>query len=179
MSSMAAAEGSTWEGSAPKIQATSMHSVGRTRLPPASMEYLIASSNPPSRSSSVNLSPCRYSSKTRLCVSHRTWLCVMLAPSAMPHLTVNPQPGAPQYPAHERRSLLTGEPRGELDGLVDGDLGRDIVDVEHLVEREAQYGAVYGAHAMHRPSFGDLGEHGIEVFLLLLDPACEPDGVLI
>jgi predicted secreted hydrolase len=38
MSSMAAADGSTRAGSDPKTQATSMQSVGRTRLPPASME---------------------------------------------------------------------------------------------------------------------------------------------
>src|SRR5215212_6265724 len=55
MSSMAAAEGNTRDGSAPKIQATSMHRVGLTRLPPASMEYLMAPSSPSSLVSSVNL----------------------------------------------------------------------------------------------------------------------------
>src|ERR687898_857563 len=175
MSSMAAAEGSTRAGSAPKIQATSMHRVGRTRLPPASREYLIAPSSPSSLASSVNFSPCRYSSKARLCPSHRTWLTP--ASRAMPHPVVHPQPGAPQYPPHESRCVLAGETRGELDGFAYGDFGRNVLHVEHLVEGEAQDSAVDRAHAVHRPPDGDLGEHGVEPFLLPLNPAREPEGV--
>src|SRR5215218_8865048 len=114
MSSMAAAEGSTWEGSAPKIQAVSIHSAGRTRLPPASIEYLMASSSPPSRASSVNLSPCRYSSKARLCPSHRVWLRVPLAPLAMLHPAVRAYLRPPQDPANERRRLVAREASCEL-----------------------------------------------------------------
>src|SRR5918997_4433179 len=156
MSSMAAGEGSTWEGSAPKIQAVSMHSVGRTRLPPASIEYLMASSSPLSRASSVNLSPCKYSSKARLCASHLTWLCVLLTPPAMTHLALRPQLCAPQNSSYEGRRFVTGEPFGELDGLVYRDFGGNVVDVEHLVECEAQDRTVHRAHAVHRPPYRDL-----------------------
>src|SRR5215204_3555449 len=177
MSSMAAAEGNTRDGSAPKIQATSMHRVGLTRLPPASMEYLMAPSSPSSLVSSVNLSPCRYSSKSRLCASQRTWLPFTLASLAMLHLAVRPQSRTPQHSPHESRRVLAGEPPGELDGLVDRHVRRHVFHVEHLVERKSQDGAVYGAHAVHRPPFGDLRERGVEPFLLLLHSAREPDGI--
>src|ERR687889_903066 len=177
MSSMAAAEGSTRAGSVPKIQATSMHRVGLTRLPPASMEYLMAPSSPSSLASSVNLSPCKYFSKSRLCASQRAWLPFTPASPAMPHLPVLPQPGTPQYAAHESRCFVAGIPRGEFDGLVDGHVRRNVLHVEHLVEREAQDGAVNGAHAVHRPPLGDLREHGIQMFLLLLYPVRKHDGV--
>src|SRR5215212_4738729 len=177
MSSMAAAEGSTRDGSAPKIQATSMHRVGLTRLPPASMEYLMAPSSPSSLVSSVNLSPCRYSSKRRLCASQRTWLPFTPASPTMPHLAVRPQPRTPQHSPHESRRVLAGEPPGKLDGLVDRHVRRYVFHVEHLVEREPQDGAVYGAHAVHRPPFGDLRKHGVQPFLLLFHPTCEPEGV--
>src|SRR5918995_1698569 len=155
-----------------------MQRVGRTRLPPASMEYLMASSSPLSRDSRVNLRPRKYSSKTRLCVSHLSWLLIPLAPLAMPHLAARPKPRAPQHPPHERRRLFAGEPRGELDGLVYRHVGRDVIHVEHLVEGEAQNGAVHRAHAVHGPPDGDLREHGIELLLLLLDAAREPESVL-
>src|SRR5215218_7820949 len=177
MSSMAAADGNTREGSEPKIQATSMQRVGLTRLPPASMEYLMAPSSPSSLASSVNLSPCRYSSKCRLCASQRTPLPFKPASPAMPHLAVRPQAGAPQHAPHEGRRVLAGEPPGELDGLVDRHVRRHVFHVEHLVERKSQDGAVYGAHAVHRPPFGDLRERGVEPFLLLLHSAREPDGI--
>src|SRR5919107_1250260 len=112
MSSMAAAEGSTWEGSAPQIQATSMHNEGRTRLPPASMEYLMASSSPSSRASAVNLRPARYSSKARLCASHLIWLCVTLASPAMSYLTLCPQFRAPQDPPCTPASASSSGPGG-------------------------------------------------------------------
>src|SRR5829696_2564122 len=179
MSSMAAAEGSTLAGSAPKIQATSMHKVGRTLLPPASIEYLIASSSPPRGASPVNLRACKYSSKRRRCASHRSWLFVGLGPIAMPYLAVRPQPCAPQHPADEGRRLLAREPPGELDGLVYGHVGRYVLHVEHLVEREAQDRTVHRAHAVHGPPHGDLGEHGVEPFLLFFDAAREIDGVLL
>src|SRR5215210_1724762 len=110
-----------------------MHSAGRTRLPPASIEYLMASSSPPSRASSVNLSPCRYSSKARLCPSHRIWLRVGLALFAITHLAVRSYFRPTQDPAHERRRLVAGEAPCELHGLVDGDFRGDVFDVEHLV----------------------------------------------
>src|SRR5688572_25345249 len=126
MSSIAAADGSTWEGTDPKIQATSIHRVGRTRLPPASIEYRMASSRPTRRRSSVKRSPLRYSSKARRCPSQRDALRVRLAPwlalLSMPHLPVRPTLRAAQNAAHERGSLLTREPLGELHGLVDGHL---------------------------------------------------------
>src|SRR5918994_1749668 len=177
MSSMAAAEGNTRDGSEPKIQATSMHRVGLRRLPPASMESLMAPSSPSSLVSSVNLSPCRYSSKSRLCASQRTWLPFTPASPAMPHLAVGPQPRAPQHSPHESRRILAGEPPGKLDGLVDRHVRRHVFHVEHLIERDPQDGTVYGAHAVHRPSFGDLRKRGVEPYLLLLHPAREPDGI--
>src|SRR5215204_6306802 len=115
-----------------------MHSAGRTRLPPASIEYLMASSSPPSRASSVNLSPCRYSSKARLCPSHRVWLRVPLAPLAMLHPAVRAYLRPPQDPANERRRLVAREASCELHGFVYCDVSGDVVHVEHLVEREAQ-----------------------------------------
>src|SRR5215204_414002 len=105
MSSMADGEGSTWEGKTKKKQAVYMHSAGSTRFPPASIEYLMASSSPPSRASSVNRSPCRYSSKARLCPSHRIWLRVGLAPLAITYLAVRPYFRPTQDPAYERRRL--------------------------------------------------------------------------
>src|SRR5215212_3952914 len=158
MSSTAAAEGRTWDGSAPKIQAVSIQRAGRTRFPPASMEYLMASSSLPSRASFVNLRPCRYSSKARLCPSHRTWPRVGLAPPAMPHLALRPQLCAPQNAPNEGRRIVAGEALGELDGLVHGDFRGDVVHVEHLVEREAQDRTVHGAHAVYRPPYRDFGE---------------------
>src|SRR5215213_6283091 len=149
MSSMAAAEGNTSDGWAPKIHATSMHRVGLTRLPPASMEYLMAPSSPSSLFSSGNLSPCRYFSKSRLCASQRTWLPFTPASPTMPHLAVRPQPCTPQHSPPESRRVLAGEPPGELDGLIDRHVRRHVVHVEHLVERESQDGTVYGAHTMH------------------------------
>src|SRR5215211_5297127 len=157
MSSMAAAEGSTREGSAPKIQAVSMHSAGRTRLPPASMEYLMASSSLPSRGSSVKLSPCRYSSTARLCPSHLTSPRVGLAPSGMLHLALCPQLCTPQDSPYESRRIIPGEAPGELDGLVHRDFGGDVVHVSHLVEREAQDRTVHRAHAVHRPAYRGFG----------------------
>src|SRR5215218_950407 len=177
MSSMAAAEGRTWEGSAPQIQATSMHNEGRTRLPPASMEYLMASSSPSSRASAVNLRPARYSSKARLCASHLIWLCVPLASPAMPYLTLRPKFRTPHDPPYESRRLVPGEPFGELDRLVYSDVGGDVLDVEHLVEGEAQDRTVHRAHAVHGPPHRDFGENRIEMFLLLLDSAGEPDRI--
>ena len=47
----------------------------------------------------------------------------------------------------------------------------------YIVEGEAQDSAVDRAHAVHRPPDGDLGEHGVEPFLLPLNPAREPEGV--
>src|SRR5919112_6242854 len=175
MSSMAAAEGSTWEGSAPQIQATSMHNEGRTRLPPESIEYLMASSSPSSRASSVNLRPARYSSKARLCVSHLIWLCVPLASPAMPHLTLRPQFRTAQDSPYECRRLLPGETFGELDRLVYSDVGGDVIDVEHLVKGEAQDRTVYRAHAVHGPTNRDCRENRIQMFLLLLHSTGEPD----
>src|SRR5215211_1692682 len=179
MSSMAAAEGSTREGSAPKIQAVSMHSAGRTRFPPASMEYFMASSSPRSLGSSVNLRLCRYSSKARLCPSHLIWPRVPLAPLAMPHPAVRLDFGAPQNSSHESRRFVAGESPGELDGLVYRDLGGDVVHVEHLVERQAQDRTVHRAHAVHRPPYRDVREHRIELLLLLFYTAGEPDGILL
>src|SRR5829696_388079 len=179
MSSMAAAEGSTWEGSAPKIQAVSMHRAGRTRLPPASREYLMASSSPPSRASLVNLRPWRYSSKARLCPSHLSWPRVPLAPLAMLHPAVRLYFSPPQDSPHKRRRLLAGETPGELDGLVHRDLRGDVVHVEHLVEREAQDRTVHSAHAVHRPPYRDFGEQCVDLFLFLLDAAGELDRVLL
>src|SRR5215210_3822763 len=176
---MAAAEGSTWAGSAPKIQATSMHNEGRTRLPPASMEYLMASSSPSRRASSVKLRPARYSSKARLCASHLIWLCFPLASPAMPYLALRPKFRAPQDPPYESRRLVPGEPFGELDRLIYSDVGGDVVDVEHLVEGEAQDRTVHRAHAVHGPPHGDFGEDRIEPILLLFHSAGEPDRVLL
>src|SRR5215212_3113777 len=176
---MAAAEGSTWEGSAPKIQAVSMHKVGRTRLPPASREYFIATSSPPSRFSSVNLSPLKYSSKARLCSSHLTWPRVPLVSPAMPHLAPRPRVCAPQNTPYEGRGIVAGEAPGELDGLIHCDFGWDVVHVEHLVEREAQDRTVHRTHAVHRPPYRDFGEHHVELFLLLLHTAGDPDRILL
>src|SRR5918997_1765837 len=177
MSSIAAAEGKTCEGSSPKTHAVSMHSVGRTRLPPASSEYLMASSSPSRRGSAVNRSPCRYSSKARRCPSQRAWLCVPLASLAMPHL--GPALRASQHPAHERGRLISGEALGELHRLVDGDIGRHIVHVEHLEERQAQDRTVHGAHAVYGPTDRDLGEQGVQLIPLPLDAEDEPNGVLL
>src|SRR5918995_5876724 len=104
-----------------------MHSVGRTRLPPASMEYRMASSRPLRRASSVKRKPLRYSSKVRLCCSQRSWLRVPLASLAMTHLAVDASLGAPQDAAHEGRGLLAREAPGELHGLVDGHLGGHVL----------------------------------------------------
>src|SRR5215210_1075359 len=163
MSSMAAAEGSTCAGSSPKIQAVSMHSVGLTRLPPASIEYLIASSSPTSRGSSVKLRPSRYPSKWRLWASHRS---ALRAPSTMPHLAEDPALGAPQNTADEGGRLVAGEALGELDGLADGDLGRDVLGVDHLEQPEPEDRPVDSAHAVHRPSLRHVGEERIERLLL-------------
>src|SRR5215210_5664201 len=143
MSSMAAADGSTRTGSAPKTQATSMHRVGRTRLPPASMEYRMASSRRLRRDSPVKRNSLRYSSKVRLCCSQRSWLRVPLASLAMTHLAVDASLCAPQDAAHEGGGLLARVPPGELHGLVDGDLGGHVLDEEHLVERQPQDRAVH------------------------------------
>src|SRR5918997_2743880 len=176
---MAAAEGNTMDGSVPKIQATSMHRVGLTCLPPASMEYLMAPSSPSSLASSVNLRPARYSSKARRCASHLRWLCVPLTSPAMPYLALRPRFRAPQDPPYESRRLVPGEPFGELDRLVYGDVRRDVFDVEHLVEGEAQDRTVHRAHAVHGPPHRDCGEDRIELFLLLLHSAGEPYRVLL
>src|SRR3712207_3879952 len=120
---MAAADGSTCAGSSPKTQAVSMHSVGLTRLPPASIEYLIASSSPTSRGSSVNLKPPRYPSKALRWDSHRK---ALRAPSTIRHLAEDPTLGAPQHAADERGRLVAGEALGAVDGLAAGHLGRHV-----------------------------------------------------
>src|SRR3712207_1332717 len=183
MSSIAAAEGSTREGSDPKTQATSMHRVGRTRLPPASIEYRMASSRPSRRRSSVKRSPLRYSSKVRRCASQRDALRVGLAPRlallSMPNLPVRPALRAAQNATHERRRLFAREPLGQLHGLVDGHLRGHVLDKEHLVEREAQDRAVHSVHPVYRPTLRDLGEQRVQILPLLLDPARQPYGVLL
>src|SRR5918997_2861531 len=179
MSSMAAAEGRTCEGSSPKTHAVSMQSVGRTRLPPASIEYLMASSSSSSRGSAVKRSPCRYSSKERRCCSQRTRLCVPLASLDIPYLTVRSALGATQDPAHERGRFIAGETLGELHRLVDSDVGGYVVHMEHLVERKAQDRTVHSAHPADGPTDRDLGEHRVEFLPLLFDPLGEPDGVLL
>src|SRR3712207_2373725 len=144
MSSIAAAEGSTREGSDPKTQATSMHRVGRTRLPPASIEYRMASSRPSRRRSSVKRSPLRYSSKARRCASQRDALRVGLAPwlalLSMPNLPVRPTLRAAQNATHERRRLFTRETLRQLHGLVDGHLRRHVLDrsEEHTSELQSR-----------------------------------------
>src|ERR687894_85543 len=151
MSSMAAAEGNTSSGCTSNTHATSMHSVGRTRLPPASMEYRMASSRTARRGSSVKRKPRRYSSKVRRCCSQRSWLRVPLASLAMTHLAVGLPLRTSQDPAHERRGLLAGEPLGELHSLVDGDVGGYVLNEEHLAERQPQNRAVHRAHPMYGP----------------------------
>src|SRR5919107_3107284 len=173
---MAAAEGSTCAGSSPKIHAVSMHRVGRTRLPPASIEYRIASSRPARRGSPVNLRPSRYPSNWRRWPSHRS---ALWAASAMRHLAQDPALGAPEYAAHERRRLVAGEAFRELDRLTDGDLGRDVLGVDHLEEPEPEDGAVYGAHAVDGPPFGDLREERVERLPLDVYTAHERDGVRV
>src|SRR4028119_743790 len=173
---MAAADGSTCVGSSPKTHAVSMHRVGRTRLPPASMEYLIASSRPASRGSPVNLRPSRYPSNWRRWPSHRS---ALWAASAMTHLAEDLALGAPEYAAHERRRLVAGEAFRELDRLADGDLGRDVLGVDHLREPEPEDGAVDGAHAVDGPPFGDLREERVERLSLNIDTAHERDGVWV
>jgi hypothetical protein len=56
------------------------------------------------------------------------------------------------------RCLIAGEALSELDGFVNSYLGGHVLDVEHLEEREAQNRAVDGAHAVNRPSYGDVAE---------------------
>lgn len=84
----------------------------------------------------------------------------------MPHppLLMSPEgclPRPSQNAADELGGLLTGETFGELLRLAYGHLWRHVLDVEHLVEREAQYGAVDYAHAVDRPADRDLAEPSI------------------
>src|SRR5918998_1266101 len=80
----------------------------------------------------------------------------------------------PQDAADELGRLVARETRGQLYRLVHGYLGGYVLDVEHLVEREAQDRAVHGAHPIHWPADRDLTEPFVEDFLLSLDPVCEP-----
>src|SRR5918998_1819611 len=137
----------------------------------------MASSRPPRRDSSVKRRPRRYASKVRRCRSQRIALRAPLTRLAMPH--PHPVHRPPQNPAHERGGLLAREPLGELHGLADGDIGGDVVDAAHLVEREAQDSTVHRAHPVHGPPDGDLREQRVQVLLLALYPPGQPQGVLL
>src|SRR5918998_1709550 len=78
----------------------------------------------------------------------------------------------PQDAADELGRLVARETRGQLYRLVHGYLGGYVLDVEHLVEREAQDRAVHGAHPIHWPADRDLTEPFVEDFLLSLDLVC-------
>src|SRR5215217_3495324 len=137
----------------------------------------MAASSLPRRGSSVKRKPRRYSSKLRRCCSQRAALCIRLTLLSMAY----PRPtfGAPQYPAHESRRLLAGEPLRELHGLVDGDIGWYVLHEEHLVERQPQNRAVDRAHPVYGPPDRDLGEQRVQLLLLPLDPPRQPDGILV
>src|SRR4028119_2265933 len=176
MSSMAAADGSTCAGSSPKTQAVSMQSVGLTRFPPASMEYLIASSKLARRGSPVNRKPCRYPSKARRCDSQRSPLFNLLA---MGYPAMGQPLRAAQHAPDKGGRLVAGEALRELDGLSHGHARGHVTDMEHLVEGEAQDRTLHRAHAVHRPPFRDLREQPVEGVPLRLHAAQQPHGVLL
>src|SRR5215212_12156484 len=97
----------------------------------------------------------------------------------MPHLALHSSLSASQNTSHEGGRFFARESPGRLDGLVYRDLGRDVIHVEHLVERQAEDRTVHRAHAVHRPPYRDVGEHRVELLLLLLYAAGEPDGILL
>src|SRR5918994_846933 len=76
-----------------------------------------------------------------------------------------------QNTADELGRLVAREASGELNRLAHGYLGRHVLDVEHLVEREAQDGTVDGAHPVDRPADRHLPEPPIQSVTLALDPA--------
>src|SRR5215207_1210694 len=97
----------------------------------------------------------------------------------MPNLALRSQLSAPQNTPHEGRRFIAGESPGELDGLVYRDLGRNVLHVEHFVQRQAEDRTVHRAHAVHRPPYRDVREHRVELLLLLFYTAGEPDGILL
>src|SRR5918995_1950987 len=129
------------------------------------------------RASSVKRNPPKYFSKARRCCSQRMALRVWLTRLLMthPHPALRPA----QHPRHEGRGLLAREPPGEFHSLTYGYVGGYVIHEAHLVERQPQDIAVHSVHPVHRPADRDLREHRVQVLLLALDPACEPDGVLL
>ena len=79
----------------------------------------------------------------------------------------------PQNAADKLRRLVAGEALCELHGLAHRYLRRYVLDVKHLVEREAQDRAVHRAHPVYRPADGDLAEPPVEGFSLPLHTAHE------
>lgn len=114
-----------------------MHSVGRTRLPPASIEYRIASTSPANRRSSEKPSPCKYASNARRWDSHRPAEADPVAPLSTLDLPTLKLRRAAQHAPDERGRLLARKPDGDLHGLAHGYLRRHVVHVEHLVQGNA------------------------------------------
>src|SRR5262249_57862369 len=78
----------------------------------------------------------------------------------------------------ESARLGGGVPLGQLERLVEGDPRRYLGAVEHLVSPQPQDVAVDGRHAIEPPVLGDLGDHGIDPRLVLLDPGDQSLGEL-
>ena len=60
-------------------------------------------------------------------------------------------------------------PLGQLERLVDGDLGRDLGAEEHLVGAQPEDVAVDGGHAVEPPVLGHLRDHLVDLGLVLPD----------
>jgi hypothetical protein len=74
----------------------------------------------------------------------------------------------PQDATDELRGLVARKALCEFHSLAHGHLRGYVLDVEHLVEREAQDRAVYRAHPVYRPANRDPTESLIEGFALPL-----------
>ncbi len=70
----------------------------------------------------------------------------------------------------EPARLLGPELLGDLDRLVDGDLGGHLGVPEQLVDGRAQDVAVHGRHALEIPVLRGLGDEGVDLALVLLGP---------
>ena len=69
-------------------------------------------------------------------------------------------------------------PLGQLERLVDGDLGRHVGAEQHLVSPEPEDVAVDGGHPVEPPVLGHLGDQRVDPGLVLLDPRDQALGEL-
>src|SRR5919201_1355626 len=113
----------------------------------------------------------RASSRTARSASRLPWISDRMA-----YRTAGGSGGGPQLFADpvqnsvdEAARLLRAELLGDLDGLVDGDLGGHVAG-EQLVHGHAQDVPVHHGHPIEFPVLGVLPDELIRLFLILLGP---------